>query len=117
MGGGRCVGSDVYNSNCVLFPLVCACTDDCWLQAQLSILDRLQKSHSKSAALFGGFAQNSFQGIVEIASHLGHALIAILAKERRWLIIFENSPALLVLKQNYPQRRVECSGELMAGHL
>src|SRR5215831_13968820 len=71
----------------------------------------------KPAALFGGIAQNSFQGVVEIASHLGHALIAILAKERRWLIIFKNSPALLVLKQNYPQRRVECSGELMAGHL
>src|SRR5262249_29075353 len=71
----------------------------------------------QAAALFAGIAQNSFQGVVEIASHLGHALIAILAKERRWLIIFKNSPALLVLKQNYPQRRVECSGELMAGHL
>ena len=71
----------------------------------------------QAAALFGGIAQNSFQGIVEIVPHFGHALIAILTKERRWLIIFKDSPALLVLKKNHPQRRVECSRELMAGHL
>ena len=66
--------------------------------------------------LFGGIAQNCFQGDAEIAPHLGHGLIAILTK-RRWLIIFQSSPALLVLKLNYQQPRVECSGELMAGHL
>ena len=45
MGGwGRALHrSDVDNSNCVLFPLVGPCTDDCWLKAQLWILDRLQK--------------------------------------------------------------------------
>src|SRR5215472_8348378 len=64
--------------------------------------------------LFGSIAQNSFQGDVEIAPHLCYALIAILTEERRWLIIFKNSPALLVLKQNHPQRRAECSRELMA---
>jgi hypothetical protein len=31
--------------------------------------------------LFGGIAQNSLQCGVEIASHLGHAVIAVLAKE------------------------------------
>ena len=71
----------------------------------------------KPLPLLGSIAQNIFQGDVEIAPHLGHALIAILTKERRWLIIFKDSPASLVLKQNDPQRRVECSGELMAGHL
>ena len=71
----------------------------------------------KPPPLLGSIAQNIFQGDVEIAPHPGHALIAILTKERRWLIIFKDSPALLVLKQNHPQRRVECSGELMAGHL
>lgn len=32
-------------------------------------------------SLLGGIAQNSFQCGVEIASHLGHAVIAELAKE------------------------------------
>ena len=48
-------------------------------------------------SLLGGIAQNSFQGGVEIAPHLRHALIAILAKERRRLIIFKNSPALFAI--------------------
>src|SRR5215469_6292443 len=68
-------------------------------------------------ALLGSTAQYSFQSGVEIAPHLRHSLVAILAKVRRWLIIFEDSPALLVLKQNHPQRRVESGRELMAGHL
>src|ERR1700730_557718 len=67
--------------------------------------------------LVGSLAQTSFESGVEIPPHLRHALIAILAKERRWPVIFKDSPALLVLEQNHPQRRVESSGELMAGHL
>ena len=62
-------------------------------------------------------AQNSFQGGVEIAPDLRHALIAVLAEERRWPVVLKNSLALLVLKQNHPQRRVEGGGKLMAGHL
>src|SRR6516165_237490 len=65
----------------------------------------------------GSFAQRSFQGGVEIAPHLRHTLIAILAKEGRRLVVFKNALALFVLKQNYPKRRLESSAELIAGHL
>jgi hypothetical protein len=53
-----------------------------------------------SAPLLGSFAQNSFESGVEISPHLCHPLIAILAEERRWPVIFEDSTALLVLEQN-----------------
>jgi hypothetical protein len=53
-----------------------------------------------SALLLGSFAQNSFESGVEISPHLCNSLIAILAKERRWPVIFEDSTALLVLEQN-----------------
>ena len=52
----------------------------------------------------GSIAQNGFQGGVEVAPDLRHALIAILAEERRWLIVFKNPLALLVLEQNDAQR-------------
>jgi len=42
-GWGALRGSDVDNSNCVLLPLVCPCTNDCWLQLQPWILDRFRK--------------------------------------------------------------------------
>ncbi len=56
--------------------------------------------------LLGSIAQNSFESGVEIPPNLRHALIAILAKERRWPVIFKDSPALLVLEQKHPERRV-----------
>src|SRR5215467_4301662 len=68
-------------------------------------------------SLLSSFAQRSFQGGVEIAPHLRHTLIAILAKEGRRLVVFKNALALLVLKQNYPKRHIESSAELIAGHL
>ena len=66
-------------------------------------------------SLLGSFAQRSFQGGVEIAPHVRHTLIAILAKEGRRLVILKNALALFVLKQNYPKRRIESSAELVAG--
>ena len=58
-------------------------------------------------SLFSSFAQRSFQLDVKIAAHLRHSLIAILAKEGRWLIVFKNALASLVLEQNHPERRVK----------
>src|SRR6516165_11887567 len=68
-------------------------------------------------SLLSSFAQRSFQGGVEIAPHFSHTLIAILAKEGRRLVVFKNAFAFLVFKQNYPERRIESSAELIAGHL
>jgi hypothetical protein len=56
------------------------------------------------------------QGGVEITPHLRDALIAELAEEGRRLVVFEHAPALLILEQNDPQRRVETGGKLMARH-
>jgi hypothetical protein len=47
------------------------------------------------------FTQSSLKRHIEIATHLRHALIAVLAKERRRFVIFKNAPALLVLTQNH----------------
>jgi hypothetical protein len=59
-------------------------------------------------SLLSSFEQRSFQGGVEIAPHLSHTLIAILAKEGRRLVVFKNAFAFLVLKQNYPERPNIC---------
>ena len=61
--------------------------------------------------------QGRFKICVAMAPLLRHTLIAILAKEGRWLVIFKYAAALLVLEENHPQRCVESSGELMTGHL
>ena len=68
-------------------------------------------------ALISSFAQRSFQRDVKVAAHLRHPLIAKLAKEGRWLVIFKNASASLVFEQNYAERRVKSSRELIAGHL
>src|SRR6516164_4723753 len=75
-----------------------------------------QAKRARLCTLLSSFAQGSFEGDVEIASHLRHALIAVLAKEGRRLVILKNALTLLVLKQNHPERRVESGGELIAGH-
>src|SRR5262249_35042790 len=75
------------------------------------------ESESSAGTLCCGTAQNGFQCGVEIAPHLRHTFIAILAKERRRLVISKDSPAVVILEQNHPQRRVERGGEAMAGHL
>ena len=51
-----------------------------------------------SPTLLRSIAQNGFQGGIEIKPNLRHTLIAILAKERGWFVIFKNSPALLILE-------------------
>ena len=68
---------------------------------------------SRLGPLLGSIEQDSFEGGVEIPTHLRHALIAILAKEGRRLVVFKNALALFVLKQNYPKRRIESSAELI----
>src|SRR5258707_14884432 len=65
--------------------------------------------------LLGSVAQNSFESGVEIPADLGHALIAILAKKRRWLVVFKDSPALIVLEQNHAQWGVESGGGVVEG--
>jgi hypothetical protein len=45
---------------------------------------------ANSPSLLGSLAQSSFQGGVEIATYLGHTLIAILAEERRRSVVLEN---------------------------
>ena len=55
-----------------------------------------------SPTLLCGIAQNRFECGVEIAPHLRHTLIAILAKEGRWLVIFKYAAALLVLEKSQP---------------
>src|SRR5262249_61607395 len=72
---------------------------------------------SRPAALLGSVTQGRFKMCVAMAPLLRHTLIAILAKEGRWLVIFKYAAALLVLEENHPQRCVESSGELMTGHL
>src|SRR5258708_8685770 len=67
--------------------------------------------------LLGSVAQNSFESGVEIPADLGHALIAILAKKRRWLVVFKDSPALVVLEQNHAQWCVESGGGDLRGSL
>src|SRR5262249_54090924 len=66
--------------------------------------------------LLGSIEQDSLHGGVEIPTHLRDALIAILAKEARRLVVFKYSPAFLVLKQNHSERRIKSSRELMASH-
>jgi len=70
-----------------------------------------------AGALISSFAQRSFQRDVKVAAHLRHPLIAKLAKEGRWLVIFKNASASLVFEQNYAERRVKSSRELIAAHL
>jgi hypothetical protein len=67
-------------------------------------------------SLLRGIAQGGFQGGVQIAPHFGDALIAELAEEGRWLVVFKYSPALLILDENHPQRRVERGRKPMTRH-
>src|SRR5262249_16282783 len=73
-------------------------------------------SKTIDSSLISSFAQCSFQLDVKLAAHLRHSLIAKLAKERRWLVIFENTVASLMFEQDYRERRVKSSREFMAGH-
>src|SRR5262245_16903461 len=68
-------------------------------------------------SLINGFAQRSFQCGVKIAANFRYSLIAKLAKEGRWLVIFKNTFASLVFEQNHPERRIKSSCELIASHL
>jgi hypothetical protein len=68
-------------------------------------------------SLISSFAQRSFQLGVKTAAYLRYSLIAILAKEGRWLVIFKNALTSLVFEQNHPERRVKSRRELIAGHL
>src|SRR5262249_47458548 len=72
---------------------------------------------SVAISLISRFAQRSFQLDVKIAAHLCHSLIAKLAKEGRWLVIFKNGLAALVFEQNHPERGVKDSREFIAVHL